>query len=202
VSKKLKIGITGGIGSGKTTVCKIFEALGIPIYYADDRAKWLMTHDIGLVADIKKLFGDVAYMPDGSLNRKHISDIAFHNPLILKELNALVHPAVLEDGNAWHAAQIGVPYTIKEAALLFESNSYQYLDKVITVFAPKDIRLQRVILRGEGLSRKEVLARMSKQMPESEKMGKADFIIKNDGKNPLIPQVWALHQMLFVLASI
>ena len=118
--KKLKVGITGGIGSGKTTVCKIFETLGIPVYYADDRAKTLMVEDEKLISDIKNIFGVEAYSPNGELNRKHIADIAFHNLLKLKELNAVVHPAVLEDGNRWHAEQKDVPYTLKEAALIFE----------------------------------------------------------------------------------
>ncbi len=193
----LKIGITGGIGSGKTTVCKIFETLDIPIYYADDRAKMLMTTDKNLVEDIKKLFGEEAYLPDGSLNRKLISEKAFSNPLILNELNALVHPVVLSDGEAWHKAQTQAPYTLKEAAILFESGSYKYVDKIITVFAPQNVRLERVILRGGGtLSRADVEARMAKQMSEEEKMQRADFIIYNDGSQLLLPQVMAIHKKL------
>ena len=194
--KKLKVGITGGIGSGKTTVCKIFETLGIPVYYADDRAKALMLKDEKLVSDIKNIFGEEAYLPDGELNRKHIADIAFHNSLKLKELNAMVHPAVLEDGNRWHAEQKDTPYTLKEAALIFESDSYKNLDKIITVFAPQNVRLERVILRGGNLSKQDIEARMSKQLSEEEKMKRADFIIYNDGEQALIPQVMKIHQLL------
>ena len=194
--KKLKVGITGGIGSGKTTVCKIFETLGIPVYYADDRAKALMLEDEKLVSDIKIIFGVEAYLPNGELNRKHIADIAFHNPLKLKELNAVVHPAVLEDGNRWHAEQKDAPYTLKEAALIFESDSYKNLDKIITVFAPQNVRLERVILRGGNLSKQDIEARMSKQLPEEEKMKRANFIIYNDGEQALIPQVMKIHQLL------
>ena len=194
--KKLKVGITGGIGSGKTTVCKIFETLGIPVYYADDRAKALMVEDEKLVSDIKSIFGEEAYLPNGELNRKHIADIAFHNPLKLKELNAVVHPAVLEDGNRWHAEQKDAPYTLKEAALIFESDSYKNLDKIITVFAPQSVRLERVLLRGGNLSKQDIEARMSKQLPEEEKMKRANFIIYNDGEQALIPQVMKIHQLL------
>ena len=194
--KKLKVGITGGIGSGKTTVCKIFETLGIPVYYADDRAKTLMVEDEKFISDIKNIFGVEAYSPNGELNRKHIADIAFHNPLKLKELNAVVHPAVLEDGNRWHAEQKDVPYTLKEAALIFESDSYKNLDKIITVFAPQNVRLERVILRGGNLTKEDIEARMAKQLPEEEKMKRADFIIYNDGEQALIPQVMKIHRLL------
>ena len=129
----LKIGITGGMGSGKTTVCKIFETLGIPIYYADERAKYLMTRDQQLIHKIKLIFGSEAYQEDYHLNRKFIADIAFKRPEKLKKLNEAVHPVVFEDGNLWHEKQKNVPYTIKEAALLFESGSYKTLDKIITI---------------------------------------------------------------------
>lgn len=198
--KKLKIGITGGIGSGKTTVCKIFETLGIPVYYADDRAKALMVEDKVLVAKIKDLFSEKAYFLDGSLNRKYIADAAFKNPQLLQELNQLVHPAVLRDGEVWHQRQENVPYTIKEAALMYESDSYKQMDKVITVYAPKEIRINRVLLRGQGLvSRDDVEARMSKQLSEEIKLQKADFIIYNDGAQALIPQVLKIHKMLLLL---
>ena len=194
--KKLKVGITGGIGSGKTTVCKIFETLGIPVYYADDRAKALMVEDEKLVSDIKNIFGEEAYLLNGELNRKYIADIAFHNPLKLKELNTAVHPAVLEDGNRWHAEQKDALYTLKEAALIFESDSYKHLDKIITVFAPQNVRLERVILRGGNLTKQDIEARMSKQLPEEEKMKRSNFIIYNDGEQELIPQVMKIHRLL------
>ncbi len=201
---KLKVGITGGIGSGKTTVGKIFETLGIPVYYADDRAKALMIEDDELILGVKTLFGNEAYYPDGALNRKYIADIAFHNPLILNQLNALVHPAVLKDGIRWHNEQPNVPYTLKEAALLFESDSYKYLDKIITVFAPQHMRLERIVKRsapspahtGTAMTKASIEARMAKQLPEEEKMKRADFIIYNDGQQALIPQVLKIHQKL------
>ena len=194
-NKALKVGITGGIGSGKTTVCRIFETLGIPIYYADDRAKALMTEDADLVKAVKNLFGDTAYLSDGTLNRGLISDIAFSNPLKLNELNALVHPAVRLDGERWHKAQVGVPYTLKEAALHFESGGYKLMDKMICVVAPKEVRIERVLLRG-GLTRADIEARMSKQLPDEEKINKSDFVIYNDGHHGLIQQVMAIHKRL------
>ncbi len=194
-NKALKIGITGGIGSGKTTVCRIFETLGIPVYYADDRAKALMTEDVDLIKAIKNIFGEAAYFEDGSLNRQLISEIAFSNPLILNELNAAVHPAVRRDGERWHDAQIDVPYTLKEAALHFESGGYKLMDKMICVVAPREVRIERVLLRG-GLNRAEIEARMDKQLPDEEKIKKSDFVIYNDGINGLIPQVMAIHKAL------
>lgn len=195
--KKLKIGITGGIGSGKTTVCKIFETLGIPVYYADDRAKALYLENPDLKQGVIQLFGVDAYFSDGQLNRKLISDAAFQSPDLLKKLNALVHPAVLKDGNDWHAAQVNVPYTLKEAALLFESNSHQFLDKIITVYAPKELRIERVILRGGGsMTREDVEARMAKQMSDEEKKDRANFVIINDGNHALIPQVLDIHHKI------
>jgi dephospho-CoA kinase len=194
-NKALKIGITGGIGSGKTTVCRIFETLGIPIYYADDRAKALMTEDADLIHAVKNLFGNAAYFEDGSLNRTLISEVAFSNPLILNELNAIVHPAVRRDGENWHNAQIGVPYTLKEAALHFESGGYKLMDKMICVAAPRELRIGRVLKRG-GLNRSEIEARIAKQLPDEEKIKQSDFVIYNDGLQSLIPQVMAIHHTL------
>jgi dephospho-CoA kinase len=194
-NKAIKVGITGGIGSGKTTVCRIFETLGIPIYYADDRAKALMVEDENLIKGIKNLFGEAAYFEDGSLNRKHISDIAFSNPLKLKELNALTHPAVHADGERWHAAQIGAPYTLKEAALHFETGGFRLMDKMICVVAPQELRIERVIARG-GLTRTEIEARMAKQLPDAAKIKQSDFVIHNDGVQMLMPQIITIHQTL------
>lgn len=198
-SKKiLKIGITGGIGSGKTTICKIFETLGIPVYYADDRAKWLMVNNLDLVSKLKSLFGKEAYLENGELNRKYISSKVFSDISLLEKLNSIVHPAVFKDGIQWHDSFKDVSYTLKEAALLFESGGYKNLDKVITVYAPKEVRIQRVMNR-DGSSRAEVEARIDKQMPDAEKMELADYIIKNDERNKLIQQVLEIHQKILDL---
>lgn len=190
-----KVGITGGIGSGKTTVCRIFETLNIPIYYADDRAKWLMTNDLYLIEKIKMIFGNDAYLSDGALNRTHISTIAFKNSSKLSQLNEIVHPAVALDGEKWFNSLSDTPYAIKEAALLVESNSYQQLDYLIVVTAPLEERIRRVMQR-DNSSREQVEARISKQMPEAEKVAFAHFVIDNDGHSLLIPQVMGIHGVL------
>lgn len=197
----LKVGVTGGIGSGKTTVCKIFEFLGIPVYYADDRAKALMSEDSKVIKAIRSLFGPEAYQRNGNLNRNYIAAIVFEDKEKLAALNSIVHPAVFADGEEWNKLQSNTPYTIKEAALLFESGGYKTLDKVITVTAPKEVRIKRVMSR-DGLSRSAVLSRIKNQMPDEEKKRLADFIIYNGGNHSLIQQVWQIHQKLEALALI
>lgn len=194
----LQVGITGGIGSGKTTVCRVFEQLGIPVYYADAEAKRLMVEDAELKAGIIQLFGKDAYLKDGQLNRPHIAQQAFGHPGLLQQLNALVHPAVAEDSNRWHKEQREAPYTLKEAALLYESGAHAALDKIITVTAPEALRIQRVVKR-DGSKEADVRARMDQQMPETEKVKRADFVIYNDGQQLLLPQIQRIHQALIRL---
>lgn len=194
----MRIGITGGIGSGKTTVCRIFEALGVPVYYADDRAKALMTTDAELMAGIRALFGAEAYTSDGALNRPHIAAKAFGNADILAQLNALVHPAVHRDANRWSDAQ-NAPYTLREAALLYESGGDAHLDRIIAVYAPESVRLERVMARDQA-TEAQVLARMRQQLSDEVKRERADFVILNDGHTALIPQVHELHQALLALS--
>ena len=196
----LRVGITGGIGSGKSMVCSLFEVLNTPVYYADVRAKALMTEDPVLVARIKSLLGEEAYLADGTLNRPYISALVFRDKEKLGALNAIVHPAVFEDCEQWQNSQQQAPYTLKEAALLFESGSNKGLHKVIVVTAPLELRIQRVMSR-DNTSREAVLDRMKNQWPESEKIKVADFIINNDGVQLLIPQVWQLHRELLKLSA-
>ena len=146
-----------------------------------------------LVADIKKLLGDKAYHKDGTYNRKYVADIVFNDSKKLTALNALVHPAVAMDVIEWHQLHTLVPYTLKEAALLVESGSYKSLDFLITVWAPKEVRIQRVLQR-DGVHREDVEARMNKQLPEIEKLKLADFVIINDGETSLVEQVVRLHR--------
>lgn len=193
-----KIGITGGIGSGKTTVCTIFENLGIPVYYADDRAKWLMNHDDTLKKAIKALFGEAAYTENDALNRAHLAQIVFNDPQKLEQLNALVHPAVFRDYEQWHAAQQAVPYTLKEAALIYETGGEKELDKVVVVTAPVELRVKRVMER-DGLTREAIEARINQQLPEAEKVEKADFVINNDMGWALMPQILTIHAQLSTL---
>jgi dephospho-CoA kinase len=193
----LKIGITGGIGSGKSTVARIFEGLGIPVYYADSKAKEMMSENGVLAGQIKGLFGEEAYLK-GELNRSYIASKAFGNQELLERLNALVHPAVFKDFDDWCEKQKSA-YVLKEAALLFESGSYRSLDYVIVVSAPRSLRIERTMQR-DGVEKAAVLARMRKQLSEKERLSGADFVILNNGKKPLIPQVLELHRK-FLFAS-
>ena len=189
----LKVGITGGIGSGKTTICKVFETLGIPVFYADAVAKQLMITDLILVEGVKEAFGAASYSPTGILNNQHIANIVFNNKAELEKLNALVHPAVFRAFDEWKSGIASeTPYVIKEAALLFESGSYQACDKSILVTAPLEMRLQRVISR-DKVSADQVRARIDKQMSEEDKAKMADFQIRNDETESVIQQVMDLH---------
>ncbi|WP_183573389.1 dephospho-CoA kinase [Mucilaginibacter sp. X5P1] len=190
----LKIGITGNIGSGKTTISKIFEVLGIPVFYADDEAKKVMVNDEILIGAIKQTFGQESYFEDGSLNRKRISNIVFKSETELAKLNAIVHPAVFRAFDNWVPKFKNVPYVLKEAALLFESDSYKMCDKTIMVTAPLEMRIQRVMQR-DGLSEAEVRSRDAKQFTEEKKLELADYAIKNDNSELVIPQVLALHEL-------
>ena len=186
----LKIGLTGGIGSGKTTVAGIFESLGIPVYYADIEAKRLMNMDPLIKKAILEAFGPKAYNRD-LLDRKFLADKVFNNPVELKKLNNIVHPATIADADSWMGRQRS-PYVIKEAALLIESNANQSLDYIIGIRSPEKLRISRTMKR-DGLMEKQVVTRISFQMPEDEKLKQCDFIIENDDKNALIPQVMALN---------
>lgn len=190
----LKVGITGGIGSGKTTVCKIFEAIGIPVYYADDRAKWLMVHSPTVKKGIVDVFGSEAYLDDGQLNRAYVGRRAFGDATLLAQLNQVVHPAVFEDAYHWFRMQ-KTKYAIKEAALFYETGSYAQMDKMVVVTAPRSVRLARVMHR-DNTSKAAVLARMDQQVPESKKVEQADFVIDNGGVQLLIPQVMKIHRRL------
>lgn len=187
----LKIGLTGGIGSGKSTVAKIFEVLGVPVYYADDAAKELMNTDPQLIEAIKKIFGADAYQAE-KLNRSYLASIVFADEKKLETLNALIHPATINASNAWMEKQ-SAPYIIKEAALLFESDAYKYLDAVIGVSSPLPQRIKRVMER-DNTSEDEILKRINRQMNEEEKLKRCQFIIHNDESTLLIPQVIELDK--------
>lgn len=189
----LKVGITGGIGSGKSTIAKIFETLGIPVYYADAAAKKLMNEDEALKQNIIAAFGNDAYK-NGQLNRQFIADVVFNNPEKLQQLNALTHPATIAAAEEWMKKQI-TKYALKEAALIFESDAHKHLDYVIGISAPVELRLHRTMQR-DGISQEDVLARMARQMNEEEKIKRCDFIIVNDEQQLVLPQVLALHEKL------
>lgn len=187
----LKIGLTGGIGSGKSTVAKIFETLGIPVYYADTEAKRLMNSSETLKKVIRQNFGEATYEND-QLNRKYLAGIVFNNPEKLELLNALIHPVTINDAEQWMQQQ-SAPYSIKEAALLFESGAAENLDFIVGVYAPQALRIKRVMKR-DGLTADEIMKRINRQVNEEMKMKLCDFVITNNEQELLVPQVLKLHQ--------
>lgn len=187
----LKVGLTGGIGSGKSTVAKIFEVLGIPVYYADEATKKMMTTDKELKAALIKNFGEQTYHND-ELNRAWLASVVFSDKKKLELLNSLTHPATIRDANRWIEHQTS-PYIIKEAALLFESGANKHLDHIIGVSAPQELRIKRAMIR-DGVTKEEVIQRINKQMDEDAKMKLCDSIILNDEEHLMIPQVMELHQ--------
>lgn len=196
----LKVGITGNIGSGKTTVSKIFEVLGIPVFYADDAAKNVMVNDPILIDAIKNTFGKVSYFDDGTLNRKHIAAIVFNNDAELDKLNAIVHPATFRAFDNWLLMHQNAPYILKEAALLFESDSYKMCDKTIMVTAPLEMRIKRVMQR-DNLPEEEILKREARQFTEETKLQLADYAINNDETELVIPQVLKLHELFLSMTQ-
>jgi dephospho-CoA kinase len=195
----LRIGITGGIGSGKTIVCGIFEVLGVPVYYADYHAKMLMESDVRIQKELIKLFGP-SIIQAGKIDRAKLAGILFNNDNALRSVNSIVHPAVRKDFDRWGMEMTEHLYIIEEAAILFESGAYKLLDFNIAVSAPEDIRIKRVMIR-DNTSREEVLSRISKQMTEHERNSLADAVIINDESELLIPQVLALHNKLIEMAD-
>ncbi len=189
----LKVGLTGGIGSGKSTVAKIFQTLGIPVFDADAVAKSIMHTNGDVKAAVIKAFGETAYH-DGHLNRKYIADIVFKDPFQLEILNSIVHPATMQAAEDWFQQQ-DAPYVIKEAALLFEAGSAAGLDIIIGVTAPQHVRIHRVMQR-DGVGRQDVLTRIGRQIEDSIKMRLCDAVLVNDGIEAILPQVLSLHETL------
>lgn len=187
------IGITGGIGSGKTTVCSIFQALGVPVYNADERAKELMNTNPTLRAQIIDAFGAESYDAENRLNRPYIAQQVFNSSKDLNTINALVHPVVASDFEEWVDLHSNEKYVLKEAAILFESGANKYVDVSVLVVAPEALRIARVTKR-DASTEEEVLKRMKNQWTQERKVKLADFIIHNDGVKLLIPQVIKLHQ--------
>ncbi|MEZ4910066.1 MAG: dephospho-CoA kinase [Saprospiraceae bacterium] len=189
------VGITGGIGSGKSMVATIFASLGIPIYNADIRAKEILASNLTVKRDIKALLGDGAYFKNGKPNRKYIAKLIFNDKTLLQAINAIVHPAVQVDSERWIEQQKKSktsPYVIKEAALLVENGSYRALDALIVVVCPEKERIRRVVHR-DKTKEDEVRVRIKNQLPDDDKIAVADFVILNDGITPLIPQIIEIH---------
>jgi dephospho-CoA kinase len=194
----IRIGLTGGIGSGKTTIAKIFELLDVPVYYADETAKKLYHTNKELMEGLKNYFGEEVYI-NGELNRSKLAAIVFNDPAKLQLLNSLVHPLTIKDAEEWMKKQT-TPYIIKEAALLFEAGSANGLDFIIGVSAPQHLRIKRIMERDQA-TREQVLTRMQRQMDEEIKMMLCDFVIRNDEQELVIPQVLQLHERFLKMAS-
>lgn len=195
MNKILKIGITGGIGSGKTTVCHLFEKKGIPVYYADAKAKELVEKNQDLKNAIIQNFGNESYFDDGKYNIKFISNLVFKNNSKLQVLSNIIHPYVIKDAQQWHEAQQNVPFTIKESALLFENKLEYTVDKIITVIAPLEIRIQRLLLR-DNLTNSQIVERIEKQLPDDIKTKFADFVVVNDNTQNLESQIQNIYKIL------
>ena len=192
----LRIGLTGGIGSGKSTVAKVFEVLGIPVFYADTVAREIMNTDAALQQQLVDAFGLQTYV-NGVVNRQYLSSVVFADSSKLERLNAIVHPATIAAAEHWFAAQT-TPYVIKEAALLFESGSSAGLDYIMGVLAPQEVRILRTMKR-DNITQEQVIQRINKQMDESIKMKLCDFVLLNDEQQLLLPQVIKLHEKLLAL---
>lgn len=195
----IKVGLTGNIGSGKTTVSKLFSMQGVPIFYADERAKVFLSAD-ETASKISDYFGDQVIGPDGLIDRKKLASIVFSDPKKLQWLNDIIHPLVREDFRQWVNDHVDAPYVIKEAAILVETGQYQELDSLIVVTAPFELRISRVCER-DGVNRSEVLKRVANQMEEDEKASRADFVINNDGQTALLPRVLAIHKKISTRAT-
>jgi dephospho-CoA kinase len=191
----LKIGITGGIGSGKSTVCNILKNLGVPVFTSDDVGKFLLNNDDYLKTQIKKIFDRDMYMSTGRLDRERMAKLVFNNPDELEKLNELVHPKVKAEFDSWCKKNEKRPYVVKEAAILFETGLYRELDKMITVFCPKEERIRRIMKR-DSTTKGQIEKRMIQQITDDERNKLADYIIMNDGIEDLLPQVMELHELL------
>jgi dephospho-CoA kinase len=190
----IKVGITGGIGSGKSMICKVFLCLGVPVYHADFEAKVLTNTDSGIRNHLIDLLGEDIYS-NGSLDRQKMAGLIFNNSGLLDRVNNIIHPRVAADFQNWIAHHANQPYIIQESAILFESNTYRFFDKIVTVASPEEIRIKRVINR-EGMTVETVKSIMQNQMPEEEKISRSHHVIINDGNILVLPQVLKLHAML------
>ena len=183
----IKVGITGGIGSGKSTVCKVFKVMGIPVFEADTVAKQLMTTDPEIRRQLIQVFGAVVYLPDQSIDRKYLAGLVFNSPSLLVKLNQIVHPAVLKEFDEWCLTK-QTTYILHEAAILFESGFYKLMNQIIAVVANEDERIQRVMKR-DGATIELVRQRMKNQLSDEERIKLADFVISNNDNELIIPQI-------------
>ena len=190
----LQIGITGGIGSGKSIVCKIFSCLDIPVYEADSRAKWLTNNHPEIKTKVLELLGDKSYTSEGFYNNSYVASVVFKDEDLLKKLNAIIHPVVMQDTERWISEKSGAAYVIKEAAIMNKAGNKNNLDYVIVVEAPAELRIKRILQR-DNRSQEEIKAIIQRQISDEERNKIADFVINNDEESALIPQVLHLHNL-------
>lgn len=190
----LLIGVTGGIGSGKSMVCRLFECLDIPVYYADSRAKWLTNHDPEIRGKVISLLGPEAYDSKGLYNTRFVSSRVFNNEPLLKALNAVIHPAVLRDTKEWVVEHTGLPYVVKEAAIMSAAGQSNAVDYVVVVEAPVELRIQRILERDKR-TEQEIRAIIGRQVSDESRRAIANYVVKNDNASELIPQVLHLHRI-------
>jgi len=189
----LKVGITGGIGSGKTIACKIFRLLDVPVFEADPTAKELLDHHPGIRKELISLFGESIYIPGKGADRKKLASLIFNDPVALEKVNTIIHPRVREAFICWMQNQ-DAPYVLHEAAILFESGFYKMMDQNILIMADRELRIQRIMER-DGLTRKQIEARMDKQWPDEKKAKLADYILINNHEL-LIPEILKIHKKI------
>ena len=189
-----RVGVTGGIGSGKSFVCSVFEHLGVPVYHADSKAKELMNRSPQLRESLTALLGKEVYL-EGELNRSYLAHILFRDPAMREKINGLIHPAVFRDFQLWVQKHQGKHYVIQEAAIIFESGDDRLLDRVINVYAPVRERIQR-LMRRDNLEPEEIRKRIHSQITEKERRQRADYTLVNDGKRMLLPQIVRIHNDL------
>ena len=193
-----RLGITGGIGSGKTTVCRIFRVLGVPVFVADVAARQLMNNDPAIRSEINKIAGKDLY-EGGELDRRELARLIFNEPDMLQKVNTSVHPAVLREFEAWSSV-IDAPYVIMEAAILFEARADRLVDRVISISAPVEERISRVMGRSE-ISREEVLERINNQMEDNEREEQSYYVINNADNEMIIPEILKIHDDMLRLAA-
>jgi dephospho-CoA kinase len=198
MSSRLKIGVAGGIGSGKTTVCKIFSVLGIPVFSADNEARLVMDSDESVIQQVNELAGKNMY-PGGSLDRIEMARLIFNNRELLNRINSIIHPIVINRFYEWEKSQ-DAPYVILEAAILFESGASEILDRVITVTAPVEERIERVVRRN-NLTREQVIERINNQSNDDYKISLSDYVVNNSDNEMIIPAVLNIHNELIKISN-
>jgi dephospho-CoA kinase len=190
---RLKLGVTGGIGSGKTSVCRVFNVLGIPVFSADSEAKQIMDNEKNISRELNSIAGRDLYR-NGDLDRVELARLIFNDQNLLRKVNSLVHPVVFEHFKQWQEEQTA-PYVIMEAAILFESGGSKLVDKIITVVAPLDERIGRVI-KGNRLTREQVMERIRNQLDDDMKIKQSDYVIYNSENDMIIPAILKIHEDL------